>query len=164
MIRNLRKMSAMKFQYLNLKILSWHTRGRWKYTLIYKAHLYIKLVNSVCLTRCTAGQGGMDRLNFLYENMPELLFTIQFIFITQFYILLQCLSWLLISNFVVILASFGILFQILGTPYSFEFLMWANPLRYARLWIVYPSDKVCGKAFQQRLWERFPTSFVGTSA
>jgi hypothetical protein len=30
--------------------------------------------------------------------------------------------------------------------------------------IVYPSDKGCGKASQQRLRERFPTRFVGTSA
>jgi hypothetical protein len=28
----------------------------------------------------------------------------------------------------------------------------------------YDCDKDCGKAFQQRLWESFPTSFVGTPA
>ena len=34
----------------------------------------------------------------------------------------------------------------------------------AILRIVYFSDKDCGKAFRQRLWESFPTSFVGTPA
>ena len=32
----------------------------------------------------------------------------------------------LMINFGVILASFGILFQTLGQPYSFKFLMWAT--------------------------------------
>jgi hypothetical protein len=42
--------------------------------------------------------------------------------------------------------------------------LFQQKLLITRLWTVYHSNKFCGKAFWQRVWESFPPSFVGTPA